>query len=61
MGSQSDAVGPMEMGSLGMETGLGRDESSMFNVKCEGLVGEPYGIDCEGTENVKQENYEGLT
>ena len=51
----------MEIGSLGMETGLGRDESSMFSVECEGLVGEPYGIVHEDTEHVKQENYEGLT
>lgn len=56
-----DVVLRMEAGSIGMQPGLGRGENSMFNVECEGLVGEPYGIAQEDTENVKQEYYEGLT
>lgn len=51
----------MEAGSIEMQPGLGRGENSMFNVECEDLVGEPYGIAHEDTENVKQEYYEGLT
>lgn len=43
----------MEAGSIEMQPSLGRGENSMFNVECEDLVEEPYGIAHEDTENVK--------
>lgn len=60
IGSLSDVL-LMEIGSLAMETGLGSGENSIFNMECEGLVGEPRGIVHEGAVNVKQEYYQGLT
>lgn len=32
------------IGSLGTEAGLGGDENPVFNMECEGPVGELYGM-----------------
>ena len=46
---------------IGVETGLGRDEYSIFNREQEGRLGEPYGIVYEDSENVEPGMNEGLT